>query len=44
MGGPLAEFNRLEVSNEILYRALVLRSNSLALDYIFTSRKLIKSY
>ena len=44
IGGPLAEFNRLEVSNKILYRALVLRSNSLALDFIFTSRKLIKSY
>ena len=24
MGGPLAEFNGLEVSNKILYRALVL--------------------
>jgi len=44
MGGPLAEFNGLEVSNEILYRALVLRSNSLAPDFIFTGRKLIKSY
>ena len=44
MGGLLMEFNILEIINKILYKALVLKSNSSVLDFIFTNKKLIKSY